>query len=349
MSILFSKPGDALNKEKRKVLLIIDGNSLAHRCIYAHNELGFRDENNNFVYTGLSYGFVTNILMLNEKFNPHSIIVVWDGGCNYRRSLYPGYKLKRHTKKNKENKANIQEFDKAQITHEKPPHIFSEEIKQLKEIMQFLPVQHCILPGEEADDVIGILSRKLHKKYDKTFICSTDHDFMQLLKYKNVLLYRSYGNKEEIISSKTFRTEYNLEPKYYPNVLAIGGDTTDEYKGVVGISEKTAFEIVKTYGPKIKDILKHSEDIHKEKKFPLNHINKRHAKLITEQKDQIFLCKKLAQIRTDISGEEIKFTVGKLLLKSLQKKFKQYKFHSFMFDEKIALIKKLPKNFIELS
>lgn len=326
---------------KEKTLLIIDGNSLAHRCIYAHNDLGFRDKNNNFIYTGLAYGFITNLLMLNMKFKPNTIITVWDGGCNYRRKLFPAYKLKRHTKKNKENIQNLKAFDKSQITHEKPPHIFNEELKQLKEILQFMPVQHCILPGEEADDVIGTLAKSLHAQYSKTFICSTDHDFLQLLKYKGVRLFRSYGNKEEIININKFIKDYHIHPEYYPNVLAIGGDATDEYKGVSGISEETAFNLVKNYGPSLNMILGVA-------KKDSSNMKPRHKKLILQQKENMFLCRKLATIRTMIPKEEIIFTTGKFLINSLTKQFKKYKFHSLLFKEEMCLIKNLPRNFIEL-
>jgi 5'-3' exonuclease len=333
-----------LKEDKKETVLIIDANSLAHRCVYAHKDLGYRNKEGNFIYTGLAYGFITNLIMLNEKFAPKSIIIVWDGGCGYRRKLFPGYKLKRHTMKDAQRAKNIIDSDAALISKEKPPHMFAQEVSQLKDILRYMPARQCILPGEEADDLIGYLTKKVSKlkKYE-TIICSNDYDFMQLLQYDNTKLFRSYGGKEEMITRKSFMKEYGIEPKYYANVLAIGGDATDEYKGVVGISEKTAFEIVKKFGPMLRDILNNTATSNS-KGFSMS---KAHASKITNQREQMILCKKLAKIRTELPEDKIMYSSSVLNLEKLKKELSKNKFHSFTFDEKLDSIKLLPSYFIE--
>jgi DNA polymerase-1 len=325
---------------EKKKLLIIDGNGLAYRCLYTHGDLGFREnegeqwlkKESKFIYTGMTYGFLVSLIMMNKEIEPDSIVIAWDGGSKYRQDLYPGYKSKRKEKR-KEEKKKHEKLIKDQVVKKdpnfKPPHNVNRELDQVRELIHYTGLQQFRKQHEEADDIIGTLVKKFHKEYSIT-IASNDHDFLQLLNYDDIRIFRSTGFKKEFIYKKNFIKKHGILPKYYPNVLAIGGDSTDEYPGVKGVSTETAFEIVKKYGPELEKIL---EKARSGKITEARGV----GRLISEQKDMAILCKKLAKIKTDVELLEEK---SKFDENSLINIFKKYKFHSLLFDDKMSEIKK---------
>ncbi len=320
--------------------MIIDGNGLAYRCLYSHGgykthtqPLGFYNEQGKYIHTGLTYGFVISLLMMIKEIKPYSIVIAWDAGSKYRQDLYPGYKSKRKKKRIEEKKVSLQIIEKEQIKHDpnyKPPHNIPKELDQIRELIHHTGIQQFRKRDEEADDLIGSLVRKFHKEYAIT-IASNDHDFLQLLNYEDINIFKSIGNKKEFITKKDFVRKYKILPKYYPNVLAIGGDSTDEYPGVKGISVETAFEIVKQYGPELEKILEKASN---------GKIESRQGKLLVEQKDMAILCQKLAKIKTKVPlwSEKTEFSESNLV-----NIFKKYKFHSLLFTDRMKEIKDLMK------
>jgi DNA polymerase-1 len=300
----------------RPTVILIDANNLAHRCMHAYKDLGFT-EKNEFEFTGLCYGFVVNLMFLNKEFQPDHMIIVWDGGSDYRRSIYPQYKMKR------KNRKKLDTFD------------YKKEMGKLHEVVHSLGIQTIWTPKEEADDVIGTLCKKLHDEYDIT-IYSNDHDFMQLLKFRGVTLYRSYGHNSEHVTKRDFVNKYGFQPRYYPNVLAIGGDKTDEYPGVKGISEETAVKLVAQFGPKIRHIYAN---------IASGALTGRTVEPLQRNRFMLFMCKKLAMIKTNVQLVEKESTFDEKVLKEL---FLRLRFHSLLFDKRFLEIKHLPHGKIAL-
>ena len=328
-------------------LLIIDGNGLAYRCLYTHGDLGYREntveqwikEESKFIYTGMAYGFLVSLLMMIKEFNPNCVAIAWDGGSKYRQDLYPGYKSKRKEKRKEEDKKShklIKQQEIKQDPNYKPPHNIHKELDQVRELIHYTGIQQFRKRHEEADDIIGTLVRKFHKEY-AVIIASNDHDFLQLLNYEDIKIFRSTGFKKEIIKKENFVKKHKILPKYYPNVLAIGGDSTDEYPGVKGVSVDTAFEIVRKYGPELEKIIEKAVN---------GKITEARGvgRLISEQKDMAILCQKLAKIKTNVSLEEEKSKYDEDGLVAI---FKRYKFHSLLFADKMKEITDL-KNISKL-
>lgn len=329
-----------MSKDKKQTLLLVDGNSLAHRCIYAHKDLGFWADEKLFVYTGMAYGFLKSMEMMNKKLNPDAVIVVWDGGHAFRTAIYPQYKQRRRESRLRERE-DIKKLVKDQKAEamkdptakpQKPPHDFRKEIRDLWSIMRHLGIQQYHTINEEADDLIGTLCYKLRDTY-RIIISSNDYDFQQLL-HDDMILYRSgsNGKQPEYITEASFRKQYGFHPKFYVNVLAIGGDATDEYPGISGISEETAFELVAKYGPKLEKIISKAEagEI----------TNTRATNLINEKKDDARLCKKLAKIRIEapLTPKPALFDIEKL-----KNDFKALRFHSLLYADDLAKIEAIRK------
>lgn len=310
---------------KRKTFLIIDGNNLAHRCMYAYRDLKIVDKKTKEVtYTGLPYGFIVNLIFMNNKFHPDKMAIVWDGGIDRRRAIFPEYKMKRRKKQAAEDK-NISDMKSAGVE----TRDYHTEMEALRVFARFLGVQQFLTPKEEADDVIGTLTKK-YAETENIIIASNDHDFQQLLQYRGVKIFKAYGNKNEIITRKIFEQMYGFNPKFFPNVLAIGGDKSDEYIGIRGISEETAFNLVRDFGPTLTKVRKAA----KSSKVPA-----RVSKLLDTKFDDAILCKKLSKIVTDVKLESFRTCEQRLdLLKDM---FKNYKYHSLLFPEKLTEIQKL--------
>lgn len=297
--------------------MLIDGNNLAHRCLHAYRELGFRDEKGTFVFTGLMYGFVSNLLHLARALPFQHAAVVWDGGSAYRKKLFPGYKKKRH-----ENKRN----EKVEIDYKK-------EMVRLEELLLVMGITQFRTPKTEADDVIGRLTRLLRKRHHVT-IYSSDHDFQQLLRYSGTSTFKSQKSHFEMMRGKDFLINTGLKAKYYPHVLALAGDQTDEYPGARGIGEKTALQLLKDYGPTVQDLYSN-----------LAKVPERLRKILERDREMVELCLKLATIRT--SGFRLLETTAQFDEKRTVAEFKRFRFHSLLFEDKMEDVRNFPRERFE--
>lgn len=297
---------------EKKTILIIDGNGLARKCMYVYRDLKVR-QGDVLHYTGTIYGFFTNTLALYTKFKPDQVVIAWDGGSEYRKNLYSGYKKKRKIHQQKEQ----------------ADRDFLSELIELQGILKNTGLKMFRTKGEEGDDIIGTFCKKYRKKY-KIIIASNDYDMLQLLKYNGVRILMSNLRDINIYTRKKFITEYGFHPKFYPNVLAIGGDRTDEYPGIRGISEKSAISLVAEYGPDIDSIFKNTPK------------DNRQGKLLckTESRELVNLFLKLAIIRC---GVVLSNEGGVFNRKLLESKFKEYKFHSLLFNDRFLSLVEMCK------
>lgn len=315
-----------------KNLLLIEGNGLAYRNFFSHKDLSIK-ENDKTHFTGMQYGVLNSLITMNKEFNPDRIIIVWDGSSQRRKKLYAGYKRKRMEKREKERKELAKLLE---LTPDTPVHNFINEFEETKNLINLIGVQQIQDMKEEADDVIGSIVHSLPDY--KIMIASNDHDFNQLLKKDRVEQYINITNrnyhKSKIVTYESFYEEHKINPKFYPNVLAIGGDSTDEYPGVKGISEETAFRIVKEFGPKLSSII---ENAKKQRIKP-----DRYSRYIVRDEGMIYIFKKLSKIIPDLKiPPDIE---DKNDHKLLAFKLKELRFHSMLFkdsfSELIALKKK---------
>ena len=249
-----------------KKIILIDGNNLIFRSYYATAYSGNLLKNSKGMPTNALYGFVNMINKIIADENPTYMAVAFDIGKNFRKEKYAFYKEGR----------------------KKTPDELHMQEPYARRLLHAMGIPYFELCPYEADDIIGTLANMVME--DKSFvgtIISSDRDLLQLispevemklLKQKDFIRY----NKE------TFTLDYGIDPIKIIDLKALAGDASDNIPGVKGIGEKTALNLLQTYGS-LEGIY---ENIDKIK-------GKTKEKLLTD-KDNAFMSKEIATIYKEV-------------------------------------------------
>ena len=205
-------------------LFLVDGNSIVSRAYYGIPSLHASDG----TPTNAVYGFVQS-LMHHMPLDATHVCVVFDGGNDLRKGIYPRYKANRP---------------------DKPTDLKIQYII-IQEVLKAMNIKWVQVPGMEADDVVGTIATKASKNGIETYIITGDKDYLQLLDDNiSVLLIRSIkGNQvSTLFTPKQFHEEYGFDSSLIVDLKALCGDTSDNFPGVPGIGEKTAVKLIKEIG-----------------------------------------------------------------------------------------------------
>ena len=249
-------------------ILIIDSLALIHRVYHALPDL--RNKDNEPV--GALYGFCSMFLKAVKDLNPDSIIAVFDSPVmTFRQKLYSPYHANRP----------------------KATPDFSSQIEKVKEFLNLIKIPIIEAGGFEGDDLIGSLITKLDDQ-NEIIVLTGDNDLLQLVK-DNVKVYTMIkGITQTIIYDKEKAKEkYGFDPKYLPDFKALIGDSSDNIPKVKGLGEKNAQKLIINYQT-VENIFKNLEKLELNDKLKLS---------LKESKDQVFLAKKLATIKSDLEIE----------------------------------------------
>ncbi len=209
-----------------KKLLIIDGNSILNRAYYGIRPLTAPDG----TPTNAVYGFLNILFKYLEEETPDYLCVAFDvKEKTFRHKKYDLYKAQR-----------------------KPaPEDFLVQLPLMKEVLSAMNCLCLELPGWEADDIIGTVSRMCEEQEVECRILTGDKDDLQLASDKTVIKLvvtkmgktttTDYGRDE-------FCEKYGIDPKLFIDAKALMGDSSDNIPGVRGIGEKTAMSLIQTYG-----------------------------------------------------------------------------------------------------
>ena len=262
-----------------KKIILIDGNNLIFRSYYATAYSGNLLKNSKGMPTNALYGFVNMINKIIADENPTYMAVAFDIGKNFRKEKYSFYKEGR----------------------KKTPDELHMQEPYARRLLHAMGVPYFELCPYEADDIIGTLAKMVEE--DKTFvgtIISSDRDLLQLISPE--LEMKLLKQKDYIRYSKeTFTLDYGIDPIKIIDLKALAGDASDNIPGVKGIGEKTALNLLQTYGS-LESIY---ENIDKIK-------GKTKEKLLTD-KDNAFMSKEIATIYRNVplainSLEDLKIT-----------------------------------------
>ena len=218
--------------------------------------------------TSAIFGFVNTLQDLLKRENPTHIAVCFDpAGKTFRHEEYPAYKAQR----------------------EATPEDIKLSVPYIKQILDAYNITVCEVPGFEADDVVGTLSRLASERGYQTFMVTGDKDFGQLVK-PNVKIYNP--GKNEILGVAEVNAKYGLEsPLQVIDLLGLMGDTADNIPGCPGVGPKTAEKLIAAYGS-IENLLDHTDELKGSLK-----------QKVSDNAEQIRLSKHLATIRTDVPIE----------------------------------------------
>lgn len=276
----------------RNKLLLIDGMALLFRSYYATAIHGRFMKNKHGIPTNGVHGLIKHTFTAIETFAPDFVVCCWDMGAEtFRTEMYESYKANRS----------------------EPPEELIPQFDLAKEIMRELNIENIGVKNYEADDCIGTIAKQYKAEMD-IIIVTGDRDLLQLVdKHVHVaILKKGIGNYDTYTNEK-FYEQYEIHPKQLVDVKALMGDASDNYPGVKGIGEKTAFKLIREY-ENIERLLENVEQLTPSQK-----------RKITECLDDLHLSRKLAEIYTEVPLEKTlfheKFQLTKQQLEEALQKF----------------------------
>lgn len=206
--------------------MVIDGNSILNRAFYGVRLL----TNHDGLPTNAIYGFLSTLFRLQDEYIPDRTIVCFDV---------------------KEKTFRHQKFDSYKATRKGMPDELAAQLPVMKEVLDALGIIRCEKGGYEADDLIGTISRKAEEQGDDCLIVTGDRDSLQLVSaHTTVHLVSSKGGQDTSrdITPEAFREEYGFDPIRLIDLKALMGDSSDNISGVPGVGEKTAMNLLHTFG-----------------------------------------------------------------------------------------------------
>lgn len=263
---------------KKKLFVIIDAMALAYKAYFAFISRPLSTKKGE--PTSAVYGFLTQLLKVLEEHKPDYIAVAFDSKeKTFRHEKYEAYKSSR----------------------EEMPEDMIPQIERIKQIIEALKMPVYILPGYEADDIIGTAVKKAEKLGFESLAITPDKDYFQLIT-DNVKIVRPGKSSDEVViyDKQKVIDELGFDPKFMVDYLALVGDSSDDIPGVAGIGPKTAVPLIQQFGT-IENIYKNLDKIEKES------IRKK----LETNRENAFLSKELATIHTEVplefNFEEAKF------------------------------------------
>ena len=254
-------------------LFLVDGYALIYRAFFALISRPLttsRGEN-----TSASWGIVNFLQRLLETHRPDYLGWVHDSGLSFRHERYPAYKATRE-----------------KLTEELQSD-FDRGMERIRDVLDAHRIPIISLAGYEADDVIGTLARQGVEAGNSVVVVSGDKDFQQLVRPGVWLLNPGRGGpasvEEHWVGVENGAERLGVPPALVTDYLALVGDSSDNIPGVKGIGEKTAQELVTSYGS-VENILAHAAELTK----------KRPREALLEQGDMALLSKELVTIRDDL-------------------------------------------------
>ena len=301
-------------------LFLVDGYALIYRAFYALMARPLttsKGENTSAVW-GIS-NFLQRLVTAQK---PEYLGWVHDSGLSFRHERYPAYKATR------EKLADDLQAD------------FDRGMMRICQLLDAYRIPILALDGYEADDVIGTLARRGTESGVSVVVVSGDKDFQQLVRPGVWILNPGRGGsaavEEQWVGVENASERLGVPPDRVTDYLALVGDSSDNVPGVRGIGDKTARELVNTYGG-LEEILARAGEI----------TRKRPREALQEHAANARLSKELVTIREDL---EIPLDLEALKLREpdrdqLRDLFVELEFHSLA--KEAAPSKRAPERGLE--
>ena len=246
-------------------LFLIDAYALIYRSYYAF--IKSPRINSKGLNTSAIMGFCNTLNEVLTKEKPTHIGVAFDHGKTFRHDAFPEYKAQR----------------------EETPEDIKLSVPLIKQVLEAMHIPILQVDGFEADDIIGTIATRFGADGIDTFMLTPDKDYGQLIG-PNVFMYRPrHGGGYEILGEKEVGEKYGIPtPAQVIDLLALMGDSADNFPGCPGVGEKTAAKLINQFGS-IDNMLQHTDEIK----------GKLREKVENAVED-IKMSKFLATIRTDV-------------------------------------------------
>ena len=291
-------------------LFLLDAYALIYRSYYAF--LKNPRINSKGLNTSAIMGFVNTLNEVITKEQPTYMAVAFDHGKTFRHEAFPAYKAQR----------------------EETPEDIRASVPIIKDIIEAYHIPVLQADGFEADDVIGTLATAAGREGIETYMLTPDKDYGQLVG-GNVYIYRPrHGGGYDTLGESEVTQKYGIATTAQViDLLALMGDSADNFPGCPGVGEKTAAKLITQFGS-IDNMLAHTDEI----KGKLR-------EKVEGAVDDIRMSRFLATIRTDVP---IALDLEKMKMTSpdeerLEKIFQELEFRA-LTDKIIKKVKNTPKN-----
>ena len=248
-------------------LYIIDGHALIFRMYYAfarHPMINSKGAD-----MSILFGFTKYLLELIAREKPTHLAVAFDPpGGTFRNTLYPQYKANRG----------------------ETPQLVIDALEPLKELCGALNIPVLMVPGFEADDVIGTVAKRFASADNQVIMVTPDKDYGQLVEDNILQLKPGKGTGEdELFGPAEVCAKYGIQtPAQVIEMLTLCGDASDNVPGVKGVGEVGAAKLIRQFGS--------VENIYAN----LDQLSPRQQAMFREAEGYIALSHQLVTIKTDV-------------------------------------------------
>lgn len=260
-----------------KTFVIIDAMALAYKGYFAFINRPLKNAKGE--PTSAVFGFLNQLFKIIEDTNPNYIAVAFD---------------------TKEKTFRHERYEKYKSSRQEMPEDMIPQISRIREIIEAFNIPLYMVPGYEADDLIGTAVKRAEKEGYSSYAITPDKDYIQLIT-NNIRVVKPGKSTDEIVilDEKKVKEDFGFEPIQMIDYLALIGDSSDDIPGVAGIGPKSATPLIQEFGS-IEGIYNNLEKIEK----------KGIRTKLEDGKDNAFLSKELATIICDVPFDfDLKDTV----------------------------------------
>jgi DNA polymerase-1 len=209
---------------RQRPLLVIDGDSFAHRAYHALPKTIRRDRNRP---AGAILGFANMLLRFHQAEQPRAVLVAWDTleAPTYRHEAFAAYQSGR-------------DFDDALI----------EQLATIPLFVTACGFANAKGAGYEADDFLSAAVAREEKRGGTVLVASGDRDTFQLASAHTTILYPVRAGEMARIGPREVRERYGVDPQQVPDFIAMRGDPSDKIPGLPGVGAVGAATLVRRHG-----------------------------------------------------------------------------------------------------
>jgi DNA polymerase I len=262
-------PAAGIDGQARR-LFLIDGPSLVYRAFYALPE---SISTSTGVPTNAIFGFASMLVKIVTEYGVCPTVVAWDAGTSGRTEMFADYKAERRSR----------------------PDLLKQQWPAMEPLVDAFGYRNVRLEGYEADDVIAsLVARALEASPPvPVMIVTGDRDVFQLIDDEGMV--KVMATARGITDTKIYDRQavvdrYGIPPELIPDFYGLKGDTSDNIPGIPGIGDKTASELIQSYGS-LEGVLSHIDDVSgpKRKQNLLDHAEDARVskRLATVQRDLV--------------------------------------------------------------
>ncbi|MEE8291500.1 MAG: DNA polymerase I [Candidatus Tectomicrobia bacterium] len=216
----------------RPTAYLVDGSAFVYRAFFAMRQLSTSQG----VPTNAVFGFKNMLQSLVRQEQPHYLAVVFDErGPTFRHEFDPTYKANRPPM----------------------PDDLAAQLPYIHRLVEAFNIPRLSLQGYEADDIMGTLARRFAAQGCEVVLVSGDKDFCQLVDTHVTMLDTT---KDQRLGVAEVRERFGVEPERVIEVFGLMGDASDNVPGVPGVGEKTAKQLIATFGT-IEEVLARVDEV----------------------------------------------------------------------------------------